>query len=143
MNIIKLTLFAIPLLLIACGDPSPTPPDATSQTIDFTADIKPLLKSQCLECHNTRTLLGHLNLETRKLAFTPGPNGPFLVPGKPLESALYTFTEKQLPDPKAMPPTTHRLSDANKQLLYDWIAQGANWPDGPDGTLTPLQEPSS
>ena len=127
----------LPLLFCACDD------TATESGISFTGDVKPLLEARCLVCHNTGTLLGHLNLETRELAFAPGPEGPFIVPGDPLASRLYTFTLKKEPDPQAMPPDRHRLTASEKKLLHDWITQGAAWPRGPEGRLHVLAEPAS
>ena len=61
-----------------------------------------------------------------------------LVPGDPEKSTLFLVTV--MPDyfVEAMPPTGHRLSDAEASSLYRWIAQGAEWPKGlvlkPGGT---------
>lgn len=150
-NLNRLALFSLcltPFLLSTCG-PSGEPASSdtgeaeASKKVSFATEIKPLLESRCLVCHNTGTLLGHLNLENKKLAFEPGPNGPFIVPGKPQASKLYTFTLISPDKLEAMPPTKHRLSDAEKNLLRDWIAQGAEWPEGPEGTLETIPEPTS
>ncbi|MFV1995869.1 MAG: c-type cytochrome domain-containing protein [Verrucomicrobiales bacterium] len=115
----------------------------TDHPVSFTEDIKPLLQSRCVLCHNTGTLLGHLNLETRALAFAPGPAGPFIIPGSPEKSKLYTFTLKPRQEDQSMPPTKHRLSDEEKGLLRRWIAEGAPWPEGPGGHIEPIPDPTS
>ncbi len=138
---------------VSCTAPGTTAPNTTQNSgaagqqvsrseVDFTTQIKPLLESRCLVCHNTGTLLGHLNLEMRAYAFQPGPDGPFIVPGQPEKSKLYTFTLLSEGSSQAMPPTKHRLSAKEKTLLYDWIAQGAEWPRGPEGTLKTIPDPA-
>ena len=143
MNTRLLLLLALPFSLIGCGDSADLSSGDQKGAVSFASDIKPLLDSRSVNCPNTRTLPGQLNPEPKRLAFTPGPAGPFIVPGDPDASRLYTFTLKKQPDPKAMPPTKHVLSAAEKKLLHDWIAEGASWPDGKEGFLRVLEEPAS
>ena len=106
--------------------------------IRFLSAIKPLLTQKCLPCHNTGTLLGELNLENRALAFAEGSKGRFIVPGKPDESRLYHVLVKPRADDDAMPPEGHAITPDDIATIRDWIAQGAEWPDGPEGVLVPL-----
>ncbi len=108
--------------------------------VDFLTEVKPLLESYCLRCHNTRTLLGELNLETRELAFEPGENGPFIIPGDPQASKFYRVLKLLEDDKAAMPPTKHRMSEEQRELIYRWIEQGAKWPKDSRGTLRPVRE---
>jgi len=104
--------------------------------IRFATDIKPMLAEKCLPCHNTGTLLGELNLESRLLDFTKGSKGPFIVPGKPDESRIYHVLVKPRADDDAMPPEGHAMTPEDIAKIRSWIAQGAEWPQGPEGTLT-------
>ncbi|HUF63633.1 MAG TPA: c-type cytochrome domain-containing protein [Verrucomicrobiales bacterium] len=115
--------------------PAPASSPALPEKIDFVTHVKPLLKTHCLPCHNTGLLLGNLNLENRELAFS----SPFIIPGQPSASKFYTVTLlTEGKHAEAMPPEGPRLSDENKEVLRRWIEQGAPWPEGPEGTLLPV-----
>lgn len=118
-------------------EPNPSAP------VSFVSDIKPLLESRCLSCHNTSTLLGRLNLENRELAFSHPEGGQFIVPGEPKSSKMYQVLLLPRDDDEAMPAIGHRLSEEEVDLMRRWIEQGAEWPDGPDGVLVPIIPPEA
>lgn len=105
--------------------------------VDFVTQVKPLLTSKCVNCHHAGALFGELNLENRAMAFKKRVNGPVILPGKPDSSALYLVLKMPPKNPKAMPPNGHRIADKDVNLIYDWIKQGATWPKGVDGVITP------
>lgn len=107
------------------------------QTVDFARHIKPLLQSRCISCHNSGALLGDLNMENRALAFKERAKGPIITPGKPEASQLYIVLTLPEPEKKAMPPTGHRIPQADVDLMKRWIEQGAKWPDGAEGEVKP------
>ena len=86
----------------------------------FDRDVAPLLIRHCLECHNGFDLKGKLDLSQRDAALKGGKHGAVFVAGKPSESLLW---EKVAEDD--MPPDKP-LGQAEKTLLRDWIAAGAN-----------------
>ena len=43
--------------------------------VDFLTQVKPLLESRCLECHQHQYVCAGLNLETKKLAMKGGRGG--------------------------------------------------------------------
>ena len=108
------------------------------EPVDFVSDVKPLLESRCLECHQHSYVFAGLNLETKALAMKGGRSGPVIVPGSPHESLLYKVLLLGHNNPVAMPPTPERLEREHQQVLHDWIQQGAKWPDGV--RLVPPQE---
>ena len=114
-----------------------------SAKVDFVSEVKPLLSSTCLICHHSETLLGGLNLESRKTAFGGGEGKPFIVPGEPDSSLLYLVTENphgKRPAFEKMPAMKDIfLSDEERDLLRRWIEQGADWPSGEEGWLKPLK----
>ena len=120
----------------------PLPTKATDQVprVSFTKQIKPLLTSRCINCHHVGSMFGQLSLENRSMAFKPRVNGPVIRPGRPESSVLYLVLKLPPKNPKAMPPAGHRVTDREMNLLYDWIKQGAEWPEGKDGVLTPLRK---
>jgi hypothetical protein len=56
-----------------------------------------------------------------------GSEGGDLTPGKPDESTVYTSTMLPDDDDLAMPPKGDRLTDEQKNLIKQWIAQGAEF----------------
>lgn len=108
------------------------------EPLDFAKDVKPLLETRCINCHHSGALFGNLNLENRELAFAKRPTGPVILPGKPNESPLYYVLKLPPKDPKAMPPTGHRISDKEMDVIYRWIDEGAKWPQGKDGVIRPV-----
>jgi hypothetical protein len=95
----------------------------------FHEEVAPLLVKNCLECHNATTRKGKLSLETLSDALTGGEDGTALVPGKPLESPLYS---NLVPDSAGgkpeMPKKKAPLADADAAKIRLWIEQGAAWP---------------
>ena len=129
------------LCLAACGNGDKQ--DPTGKGVSFENEIKPLLTSTCLPCHHSQTLLGNLNLESRKTAFGSSSAGrAFIVPGEPDKSLLYLVTEKphgKTPAVEKMPAMENVfLQPAERDLLRRWIEQGADWPSGEAGWLKPL-----
>lgn len=128
----RVLLFATAVASIsigACNKPHPK--------VSFTKEIKPLLEARCVNCHNAGALFGDLNLENRELAFKPRAKGAVITPGSPDKSPLFLVLTLPEGDRKAMPPTGHRISDEETALIKLWIAQGAEWPAGPDGVVVP------
>lgn len=107
--------------------------------IDFATQVRPILSSRCVNCHKSEAIFGDLNLENRALAFKKRKEGPVIIPGKPDSSRLFGVLYLSQKDPKAMPPNGHRVSEHEMQIIYDWIRQGANWPEGPEGVVHPLK----
>src|SRR5581483_9284376 len=70
-----------------------------------------------------------LRLDRRDDALAPADSGkPAIVPGKPEESTLVKRTTSRDKRFVMPPPKTNKvLSDTDKQVLKDWIAQGARY----------------
>lgn len=147
-TVIAGTGIAASLVLVNCGSmksdddssggDSKTANDKEAK-VKFLTEVKPLLENYCLRCHNTDLLLGDLNLETRKLAFTSGKGGPFIIPGQPEASKFYQVLKLQEGNKEAMPPEKHRMTKEERELIYRWIKQGADWPKDSRGTLKPMK----
>ncbi len=128
-------------LLVGCEKSTPPPIQAA---VDFKTEVKPMLESACLPCHNTQQFLANLNLETKASAFRENERGRVIVPGQPTDSLLYQVLVRPAPDKKAMPAVGHRLTDDKVQRIKLWIQQGAAWPDGEAGRLkAPATDPAS
>ena len=110
---------------------------AGDSKVDFVKQIKPILADRCVECHNSETLLGELNLQTRALAFSKRKPGPVIVPKNAEKSMLYLVLTLPAKDKKAMPATGHRIPNEEAYLIRQWITEGAHWPEGKDGAVAP------
>lgn len=86
--------------------------------ICFERDILPIFNSKCAMsgCHDAATAAEGYDLSNYKNIVSDG-----IVKGKPNSSELYEVVADN-----EMPPKGYtKLSDAEKQMLYDWIADGA------------------
>jgi mono/diheme cytochrome c family protein len=125
------------LALVACLSLTTALRSAEDAPVDFVKQIKPILADRCVECHNSETLLGELNLQTRALAFGKRKAGPVIVPKNAEKSMLYLVLTLPPRDKKAMPATGHRIPKDEMNLVRQWITEGASWPEGKDGAITP------
>ena len=106
--------------------------------VDFSRDIQPILSENCFHCHgpDAAKRKGDLRLDEEKAAKSAGA----IVPGKADQSELVKriFTsdpEEVMPTPKS----NRKLTDAQKQLLKQWIAEGAKW--GRHWAFEPVKRP--
>lgn len=108
-------------------------PDGQSQTtpavaVDhssqlFERKVAGLLANHCLECHDTVTREGGLDLSRREVAFKGGDSGTPIVSGKADESLMWQYV-----DSDEMPLDRPPLSKDQKKLLKEWLDSGAKWP---------------
>ena len=93
--------------------------------IEFNRDVRPILSENCYFCHgpDKNQRKAKLRLDERESALKHGA----IVPGKPDDSELVLRILSE--DEDVMPPReAHKtLSEAQKQTLQDWIAQGAEY----------------
>ena len=95
------------------------------EAVSFDKDIAPLIARRCLQCHRGAEPDGDLDLSRRESALRGGESGVVLKPGDPAGSRLWRRVESE-----EMPPD-EPLPAAERQLLRDWIASGANWGQDP------------
>ncbi len=105
-------------------------PTQAGPAVSFDRDIRPILSDNCFQCHgpDAATRKGGLRLDTKEGAFAIIDDMAVVLPGKPEESALIkriatTDPAEQMPPPEAK----KNFSDAQRALLRQWIAEGANW----------------
>ena len=95
---------------------------------DFVRDIAPLLRDQCVSCHDG---------DKAKNGFVVGDRDAlmgFVEPGDAAASSLWTDylnqpSRDQDADSLVMPPDGP-LNAMQLAVLKLWIDEGANWPDG-------------
>jgi formylglycine-generating enzyme required for sulfatase activity len=87
--------------------------------VSFTKDVAPILETYCVGCHGSGSGGNHISLISRQAML----NTKMLTPGNPRASRVYTSVQNG-----SMPPGG-KLSAANVEVLRQWIAEGAVWPD--------------
>ena len=88
----------------------------------FDEEIVPILSRHCLECHDTATRKGKLDLSKKATAYATSKNETVIVPGKAAKSLLWKVVESG-----DMPDERDSLSADEKKLLRKWIDDGAVW----------------
>ncbi|MFN0077551.1 MAG: PSD1 and planctomycete cytochrome C domain-containing protein [Prosthecobacter sp.] len=102
----------------------------SAATIDFSRDIQPILSDKCYLCHgpDAKERKGDLRLDVEKDAKAVKDGVAAIVPGKSHDSTLVERILSDDPDEVMPTPKSNRkLTDAQKQLLKQWIDQGAKW----------------
>jgi WD40 repeat protein len=131
---IRITLASVLALAVstAAAQDKPQPieiaPVDAKKTVDFAADILPILKTNCLACHNAKDAEGDLVLETPEKMIKGGESGPSVVPGKGDASLLLKAAART--SKPYMPPPKNKvgakaLTPQELGLLKAWIDQGA------------------
>lgn len=88
----------------------------------FQTMIAPLLAKHCMECHDSATREGALDLSRKEPAFRGGDSGEAILPGNADESLLWESVYYE-----DMPEDRPPLSEEEKDLIARWINDGAEW----------------
>jgi hypothetical protein len=106
---------------------------AVVQSISFNFQVRPILSDRCFKCHgpDEKQRKADLRLDTREgalAALGPEKDHFAIVPGHPEQSTLVHRIYSTHPDSIMPTPDSHlSLSESEKQILSQWIAEGANW----------------
>ncbi len=108
-----------------------------AQPVRFGEEILPLLRRNCVACHNAREQEAGLVLESAAAMRKGGDSGPAIIPGRGAESLLLKLAAHQ--DEPVMPPEDNDVNakpftSSELGLLRLWIDQGAR----DDATATML-----
>jgi len=96
-------------------------PASAEPAVSFEADVRPILKAYCFECHGEGDKpKGGLDLRLARLLRQGGKSGPGVVAGKPDESLLLERVANE-----TMPPGKKKLSAEQIAVLRRWVAAGA------------------
>jgi hypothetical protein len=98
--------------------------------VDFAKDVKPILETNCLKCHNPEKAKGKLRMDTRENFMKGSENGPVVMAGKPEGSTLFKLINQPKTSEDRMPPEGEPLKKEQIATLEKWIKEGAKWPDG-------------
>ncbi|MBE7494250.1 MAG: DUF1553 domain-containing protein [Verrucomicrobiaceae bacterium] len=104
---------------------------STASALDFNRDVRPVLAQQCFTCHgmDDHGRKGKLRLDLSESAYGKGKSGEIaIVPGKPDASEVVKRILSTDEDEVMPPPHTKKvLSDKEKSILKQWIAEGAKY----------------
>ena len=101
---------------------------ARKTPVDFEKEILPILKNNCLACHNKTITKAELILETPQDILKGGESGKVVVPKRSGDSLLLKIASHQVKP--MMPPKNNKVeaSDLTPEelgLIKLWIDQGA------------------
>ncbi|MDZ4286473.1 MAG: c-type cytochrome domain-containing protein, partial [Prosthecobacter sp.] len=114
------TRFLFLSALLTLADPA--------RALDYTREIKPLLKAQCIKCHGTILQKGGLRLDTAAAARRGGDRGAAIIPGRGDDSLLVQAIQGAHAEIPQMPYKRGPLDAAQMALLKQWIDEGAQAP---------------
>lgn len=93
----------------------------------FRTQVAPIVEKHCLSCHSGGEPKGGLSLESGDRFAAGGESGPAIVAGRPDDSLLFTYISGDEPQ---MPQDAKPLSTEEIAVIRQWIAAGADWPEG-------------
>jgi cytochrome c553 len=96
----------------------------------FETRIRPVLVNRCGACHGEKVQSAGLRLTTRAGLLKGGQRGAAIVAGQPEKSRLIQAVRRA--GPLKMPPAGP-LPAAEIEALEKWVADGAAWPEYPEG----------
>jgi hypothetical protein len=121
------------LFLVLVASPALVIPARAAAPVDYTRDIKPILRNKCSSCHGALKQASKLRLDAGRFIHA----GKVVLPGQPDQSELIARVSSK-EDALRMPVEGAPLTDDQIALLRAWIEQGAKYPDdepviqGPD-----------
>lgn len=127
------------LLTLAAGLSAGQAADKEAPRIEFNRDIRPIITENCYACHgpDKNQRKAKLRLDQREVAL----ERKAIVPGKPQDSRLVEHIFSTDPEELMPPPKSGKvLSAEQKDLLRQWIAQGAEYE--PHWAYIPLRRPA-
>ncbi|MFG0266355.1 MAG: PSD1 and planctomycete cytochrome C domain-containing protein [Rhodopirellula sp. JB055] len=135
MNFLRWTTFC----LLGFGVPGWLTAHADEAEISFNQDIRPILSENCYFCHgpDEHNRQAGLRMDVREDAIDYSA----IVPEDVESSELVVRIDHDDPDLLMPPPDSHKtLTEKQKQLLKDWIAQGAPYEE--HWSFGPIQRPN-
>src|SRR5437867_3310375 len=111
-------LLALPVPLAAIAAAQQSVVTAPQSVEFFETRVRPVLASNCYECH-TDQRNGGLRLDSRDALLKGGRRGPAMVPGDPDRSLLIQAVRQT--DDKLKMPKGGRLAPAEIEALAQWI----------------------
>lgn len=99
---------------------APTSTITTFSSVSFVQDVLPILKQNCSNCHGGSKASGGFQINTYQTVMTGSRTGSVILPGDGSNSYIVQLLQKGV-----MPRRGPKLSDAEIQIIIDWINAGA------------------
>lgn len=98
--------------------------------VSFNQDIRPIMSDTCFQCHGPDAAAreADLRLDIREEAIATRDGEAAIIPGNPEDSLMMWMINAE-DEEDIMPPPSHPrvLTQEEKQLFADWIAEGAEY----------------
>lgn len=99
----------------------------TSGSVDYNADVKPILNKHCIGCHGGVKKAGNISFLFEEEMYRPGKSGKrAVIKGDAKHSEMMRRILSDDPDER-MPKDGPALAEADIATLKKWIDEGANW----------------
>lgn len=126
-------MLVAPAVCDAAADEKKTTPIAVADVkhdgpVDFEKEILPILKRNCLACHNRTDAEAELVLETPQTILAGGDSGPAIVARNSAKSLLFqgaAHRKRPIMPPKGNEAGAKNLTPEELGLVKIWIDQGA------------------
>ncbi|WP_018612686.1 DUF1549 domain-containing protein [Segetibacter koreensis] len=102
------------------------------EEMQLNVQVRSILAHNCYKCHGSEKIKGELRLDSKKMIFKGGEDGPVIAVGDPAKSELYRRITLPANHKDVMPSKGKKLSEADIAVIKFWIQKGAPWPDGDD-----------
>ena len=109
------------------------PTNISFQEINFNFDVKPILSDKCYTCHgpDDKARKANLRLDIKEGFYTAledNPNHFVIDKNNPNESEILKRINSNEAKYVMPPPESNlKLSEREKQILKNWVAQGGKW----------------
>lgn len=138
LSTLGLVLFLLAACTRAYGPEDPF--EALAGRSYFVRKVKPVLETRCVGCHRGKQPPAGLSLVQRSALYGPRKlDRAFVVPGDPYASRLLTVVAEGGRHSR-MASAEPLLTGPQVDIIYEWIEDGAHWPDNPAGFLQPRTE---
>jgi hypothetical protein len=126
--------------LLLFGSPSTASAQAAGKPVSFINDVAPILKENCLACHDTKKKSGKYDMTSFEKLMAGGSNGEQIVPGKPENSEFYTLMVTS--EMRRMPPRDkgEAVPKEKAAVIAQWIKEGAKIDGGLDAKSDLVKE---
>ena len=102
------------------------------EEMELNVQVRSILAHNCYKCHGPEKIKGELRLDSKKMFFRGGEDGPVIVVGNPSKSDLFHRITLPANHKDVMPSKGKKLSEGDIAIIKFWIEKGAPWPDGID-----------
>ncbi len=125
------TLVTTILTLFAFSFPTRGEESETPATVSFIREVAPILVGKCQSCHGAKTAESNYRLDTFEKLIQSGDFEMAPVTAGDLDDSEFHRLITAEDEEERMPNNGDQLTDAEIQLINDWIIQGAKF-DGQD-----------